>query len=393
MIYFCEVNKCGGEHASVNSKLLSLVHRWDPAARIGVYLSTDHWAEICRLGDHRQYASLRRIRVIEPVWKDKLRWLIKIVLECTTLMRILVEARRERPRLIFLTSLSPFANYVLHGLLRLYNRVPVIVVLHGELQLLAQRNPKLVDRWYARWLNKVLRTVRKNRKFLILGPEIRQQLLDRFGYPAAHFLTVPHPTSDGASRLRPATTEKAGGVVFGYLGTAKLAKNAQLFFGLADKLRAEVQAGRARFIVSGQVFPEMTTFVHRWVTCSGVNQPVAYAEYMERCLQMDYAIFFNSDENYNLISSGSVMDAVTFGIPIIALRSAMVERLFGLCQSPPGVLCEDLQDMEQTVCRLIEAGPESVSAFSRGVEELKRHFSDERIQEVFNSQLDYLIGS
>ena len=394
MMYFCEINKTHDEHLTINGKLFQLLRGLYPTHVIHCYMSLSHWNQLDGVIEGDSNVRFFETRVIEPMQGDKIRWIRKIVLECLTILKIVRKAAKQGVGLIFFSSMSPFANYFIQVLLKYFvtKDVKVIVTLHGELQLLKSTNQKMVDKLYAACLRKALRVNLSNRRFLVLNELIKGNLVKNGIAEHSAILEIPHPYGKRYEIPLKRDANRQGKTVLGHIGTAKLVKNSHLFFDLADKNAKNVKSGCAVFLISGQVFGEMRPFQNAYVEFGQTSSFVEAAAYVERCLMMDYAIFMYTDDQYGMISSGAIMDAIAFGIPIIGFKNTYLTYLFNLCHAKPGVLCEGYEDMADCVRRLIESDDGCYPHYLAGMKELQTYFSFERIQRQFNVQVGHFFG-
>lgn len=385
MILFCEVNKTGLEHALVNRQMLTLLARIFPGATTYARVSESHWAAISR---NEQVEGI--MPVFEPVVRsakgNKWRWIVKLLTECKLSFRILRHAQREKAALVFFASSSPVGNLFISLMLTfLFRKCKVIITLHGELQLLRQRGGKCVDRLYASFLRMAFTMRLLGRRYLVLDPYIRDRLVTYKLLPGDRIIAIRHPLTHEGEISPP----NAGpGIVFGHLGVAKLEKRSPLFFELAAKFQSDVAVGRASFVVAGQLLDEMQPFINNWVEYSDSDELVSYDAYLDHCMKMQYAIFFYDNAGYELISSGTIMDAISFEIPIIALKNGYFTRLFDACAVPPGILCNDFEELCDVVYKVITSDGFNYGQLKVGMRLLKHKFGLGQLQDDFSSQLE-----
>ena len=389
MIYFCEINKTHDEHITINGKMFQLLKGSFPTHDIDCYMSSSHWNQLSDVITRDANIQFLETRVVDPKQGDKIRWIRKILWECLTVLRIVRKAVKNNVSLIFFSSMSPFANYFIHLLLRYFvtNDIKVIITLHGELQLLKSDNLKKVDKVYATCVRRALWMKLPNRRFVVLNELIKSNLVAGGITDSSSIFEIPHPYDNRWAIVHERNSNSNHKMVFGHIGTAKLTKNSHLFFDLAKKNAASVVSGQVAFLISGQVFEEMEPFHNTYVEFRQSSSFVETADYVEQCLMMDYAIFMYTDNQYSMISSGAIMDAIAFGIPIIGLKSTYLTYLFDLCHTKPGILCECYEDMTYYVQRLISGGDDNYPQYLIGVNELQEYFSFERIQYKFDAQV------
>lgn len=385
MIFFSEVNKTGLEHATANKQLLMLLARTFPESTIYARISELHWKAISEGVNTAGIVPLFE-QVVSPEKGNKWRWIVKLLTECRRSFLILRHAQRKKATLVFFASSSPVGNMFISLLSRfIFNKCKVVITLHGELQLLRNPGRKTVDRVYAACLRRAFSMKLINRRYLVLDKYIRDRLVAYKLLPAGSMMAIRHPlTYEG--EIRP--PDVGPGIVFGHLGVAKLEKRSPLFFELAAKFQSEVAVGHASFIVAGQLLDEMQPFKNKWVEYSDTDKLVSYDAYFNHCLKMQYAIFFYDNAGYELISSGTIMDAISFEIPIIALKNHYFTHLFDACEIPPGILCSDFDELCDVVDKVITTDGYNYGEMKAGMGLLKHKFDLGQIQVDFSTQID-----
>ena len=385
MVLFCEVNKTGLEHATVNKQMLRLLGRAFPSETIHARVSETHWEAISESVKGYDVVPFFE-RVVSPEKGNKWRWIVKLLSECKRDFLMLRYAQRQQATLVFFASSSPVGNLFVSLLSKfLFKRCKVVVTLHGELQLLRMREGKYVDKVYVTCLRKAFSMKLPGRRYLLLDKYIRDRLLDYRLMPAENMMAIRHPLTYGGDMHHP--HQLRHGIVFGHLGVAKLEKRSPMFFELAARFQAAVSEGMASFVVAGQLLDDMRPFTNSWVEYSHDDKLLSHADYLVRCAGMHYAVFFYDDEGYELISSGTIMDAISLEIPIIAFRNRYFTHFFEQCEIPPGILCENTDEFYKVVDKIITTDEYDYARMKLGMQLLKQKFDLGQIQADFSSQL------
>lgn len=379
-MYFCELNRAEWEHASVNRSLLRLVAGAFPGEAITCWLDKRHWLAmdaVSALDEPNNSPSY--VRVMTPERGNKMRWMSKLLRECGQAFRLLRKARKERVRLVFFASVSPVTAWWVSWLAHYgFREVKVVMTLHGELQLLRRKNEKWIDRWYARCLKNSFARQSVNVRFLLLGEHIQAAVFRHDYLKPWQVIAIPHPLTLSITET---VSEQQPEVVFGHIGVAKLAKRSQLFFELAKTIHSKRPEAPVSFVLAGAVLDEMKPWENEWVVRGGSGGFLAAKPYRQLCERMTYAIFCYTDEEYELISSGAIMDAIALEIPMIALRNDYFDDLFSRCPEPPGIVCEHVDALYATVAAIVRGEGPDYTQMKKGVQALKRTFSNDRIQE------------
>src|SRR5690606_5834180 len=133
------------------------------------------------------------------------------------------------------------------------------------------------------------------------------------------------------------------------IGVAKRAKNSQLFFELAQVVSRNSGSDAASFSVAGMVLEELKPLKKEWIDHVAITGPLAPDGYIKACAEIRYAVFCYADEDYELIGSGAVMDAIALEIPIIAIKNNYFAALFDRSGIAPGILCQNFRELCEVV--------------------------------------------
>ena len=381
MVYFCELNRPSREHAAVNGTILKLIARLFPDDTVSCWVDKRHWlamAESAVLDEKNIRPAY--IRVLTPKRGSKLRWAMKLLRECRQAYHLLLSAKRGRAKLTFFASASPLTVWFVTRLADIwFQDVKLVITLHGELQLLRLKNEKWIDRFYVRCLQSSFARRLKNQRFLLLGEHI-QSAVFRYGYlRPSQVIAIPHPLTLQTNKK---VVEPVNKVIFGHIGVAKLAKRSQLFFELAKYIHTSKPECAVSFVLAGSMLEELQPWENEWVVRKHSDGFLDTDAYLSMCESMAYAIFCYADEEYELISSGAIMDAIALEIPMIVLRNDYFEKLFSCCAAPPGILCDNIDDLYETVAAIIDKKVVPYSRLKEGIRELKDILSNDKIAET-----------
>jgi glycosyltransferase involved in cell wall biosynthesis len=262
-------------------------------------------------------------------------------------------------------------------------RVNVLIMFHGALEKLEAKAGGLVplsDRVFRlmfRW-----RTSR-NVTYGILGRSIEQAL--QSGVPG---LTTPCAVIDSPYLFDASDAGAppvAGRVSFGHLGYAHAAKGFLRFLELAAGFRDARQAGRAQFLVVGGT-DRSNGDVNGSddVIYAAKTWPVPSAQYAQLLGSITYAVFVYPTDAYRLRASGALFDAIGAAKPVIALRNAYFEYIFGLV-GDIGYLCDSMDELRQ-VCEqvILDFPSERYMAQQSRLADAQHRFSPDAIARQWN---------
>ena len=78
------------------------------------------------------------------------------------------------------------------------------------------------------------------------------------------------------------------------------------------------------------------------------KSPTNYEEYIKNINNLDYSVYLFNDDTYIYRVSGTLMDSISLGIPIIALKNVYFEFLFNK-YGDIGYLCSDTSNLKKLI--------------------------------------------
>jgi hypothetical protein len=249
------------------------------------------------------------------------------------------------------------------------------VVFHGELAA--------VDGWRSRrptWraldlTSSLRRWFRAGGTITVLEEHVVDALAVGFARPceAGAVKVLPHPTSHDPEAV--ATGPVRTPVNVGFLGIASVAKGFDTFVRTAERLSDEPNV---RFRVAGfrgGDLPDLSlAALHDALPATGMPR----AAYEEIVAELDYVCLPLSGDYYRFAASGTVLDAIRYLRPLIALDTPLIRRLVAAA-GDIGHVCEDETELEATIRRI--ARDPDMERHRMQVENL-RHLRDRRSPEA-----------
>lgn len=376
-----------------NASMLKIVGNIFSKQDITVFIAKDHLHKLSSIITVDNHVKLVFMKVINPVQVNLISWITKLTIELLNLVYILTYAKFKQAELIYFTSLSPTANLVATVLTKyIYTGRKIIITFHGELELIKPKEDKKINKWFGKLLIRAISLKNVNRKYLLLGESIKRNLLDYQLIDERSLLVIEHPYIFDHENIKISKVHGSP-IIFGHLGVAKLSKNSQLFFKIASVFKEEIAAGLVKFKIIGLVLDEMKPFLHPDVEYASLNELISRADYNLQCQEIDYALFFYDNQAYELCSSGAVLDAITYGKPILSLNNSYFENIFSLVEQQPGFLFHNLQEFIQGVKNVVNNHPAHYSSLSKAVDDVREKLAIHHIQGVFKAQVVPLLKS
>lgn len=226
-----------------------------------------------------------------------------------------------------------------------------VAVLHGNAAELAgwrARNPFI----RATQLQPAMAAAPKNTRFVVLEESIRLALLEVVPEFARRFATLPHPLpSSEANRPPYKATHENHPIRIAFLGAAQPKKGFDAFLKLARNLTQRFP-GKVEFHAIGWLPPESANIDLSVLARQPSSHKISRAEFLQALEAVDYVCMPYSQELYRYSASGTLLDAVAVGKPLVALCSPILDDLqknFG----DIGELGENLEQLETLIENLI----------------------------------------
>ena len=343
----------GGRHGPFNAMLLRVV----AAALPGV--PTEFWSDATHGEAVRALNPTLANRVaFEPanLWdrhtgRDELVTVDRLWHDVRTLRSIVLA--RSGPTLLIVSSLSATGLFAAAAVQRLFGpmRVRVQFVMHGNLASLKHgwrpRNP--VHR--ALGLGPALRYAPGPAlRVLVLEETVAEALGREMPQASCHVDVLPHPANED---------EAPGGRVLApvpqvaMVGLATRAKGADVFIRMAARLQQDIP-GRIGLSIIGRLHPDLAAAGTVALAVPPEAAEIDRAVFVERIRAQDYVCLPYAGSYYELAASGSLLDAISCGRPIIAVKGTLLQSLFDRF-GDIGFLCADEAEMLAALRRLATA--------------------------------------
>ncbi|MGZ4864804.1 MAG: hypothetical protein ACXV5H_08355 [Halobacteriota archaeon] len=265
-----------------------------------------------------------------------------------------VAHKNHAKRVIFCSVMSP-GLISIKALLKWYRDTVCLVIMHHVLQDVIKRQ-SLRPRYLFFWLRFWLSFANTHRlRYVVLGPRIEARLKQYVPRASSYVSSIDHPYYfKDDCRTAPFANDV---IHFGSYGVGSYDKGTDVFFSLADEIQSEKTKYKPAFTLVGYVWDEQLKAVpHDSVHIPSLDVPIGQEAYEKYCSNVDYALFFNRPNAYELRASGAVLDAFSFLKPIIALKSPLTEYYFKK-MGDIGYLCENRYDVKETILEILETKP------------------------------------
>jgi glycosyltransferase involved in cell wall biosynthesis len=177
----------------------------------------------------------------------------------------------------------------------------------------------------------------------------------------------------------PSELPASGPITFSFLGLIDETKGFPQFVEMAGAL-APVWNGAVRFdLIGGKREGVTRAMTGPHVTAYAYDGPLPRDVFEQKLRETVYTVFPYDPDYYRLIASGSVLDALAAGKPIVALRNPQFMEMFQV-MGDIGYLCDDVAGIKRTIETILREPPrERYAQQSRNILTARRLFEPAQV--------------
>lgn len=383
----------GANHIINNAGCINIIQSINNTnAIIHFYAEEKHASEVlskvtCKVSKQIEHHPIKVIDPSGKIPKKVKSWIAKLVEDGRFIKKMLHDADADRPEFIYFCTLTPINIFRFITLFAKYPNLKIIIGIHGEVEYVFQENLSLKNKLNAWFYKMAFKNVPINVKFNVLSSLIRDRIVESKLLKENEIMWIEHPISK-VSFLDKCKNNKVP--IIAYLGVASERKRSQHFFEIASRFTSFSDDNLVEFKLIGKISPELQNLCQGAVNClSKSNGTISQEEYESHCLSANYCLSFILDDDYIFRISGSVMDAIQYRIPIIALRHSYIEYLFDI-GGDIGFLCNTIDEIEDVIGKIIRADKDILDRYEaqlHNLDRLSERFYDTKNVDLFKKGL------
>ncbi len=388
-ICYVEPFMSGQIHVPFNRAMLQVINTTFPTSQITIWAEKKHFDAIVNSDQpFIEQVTYKQIRVSLVKSGSKIGWFCKHIQECGLIVRALCSSYFRKPSLLVFSATSPIGVFFLNMLLfSLFRKQRVLVVLHSLAVLAEERQQKIIDRLYAWFLKKAFHKSTKNEQYIVMESSVANFLEEQGFLKRKQLIVIAHPYLFASFQKKLFRQSSDKPIRFVHLGIARKSKGSHQFFLLAERFKAEISEGKVLFQIVGAVLDEMTPYLNPYVVCEKGGQLLDIENYKAYCEEADYAVFLYEDSYYQLTSSGALLDAISYGLPILALKNRSFKEVFGSTDFPPGMLYDTFEELAQGIHTFIHKNKMMKEEFGQAFEQLRKKHHTNSVSAQLKEQL------
>lgn len=381
MIIIAEPQCVGFEHVEFNSALIIAIKNALKDENILFIAEKKHLNYVRNIVDsYSMDIEYKQIIIPMRSQSDFLRF----PSEYRTIHNIFRTAKELKSSKIIFSSVSSSSIISIKIMIRLFQNVKVLTVLHGILNSL-KSVPKIPTELIF-WINIWLRFFNSRRlKFLVLGKYIESELIREIPISLCTE-SIDMPVIFKSNQIHYLPINKK--IKFGYLGVIHNLKGIDLFLNLSNDIYKLKSNKNAKFIVIGHITDGRTDKFPKSVFVPSPNIPLTNEEYENYIKKTNYLIFPYNEHYTKLRASATLFDAFSYLKPIIALKTPYFEYFFDK-MGDIGYLCEDYDEMLEIIIKIVDNMPNrQYIRQQQNILDARSEFSLDNVSKKFRNILD-----
>jgi glycosyltransferase involved in cell wall biosynthesis len=325
MIVVAELAFNDGGHVPFNAGLLAVVRKAFPCEQVCFFGEPAHIGELKKqVGEFvAESIEWQEMRILP----QDLSYISRLLGEMKILRTLLRMYPEGATCLLLLPSARP-ATLVAFKLVKLFRfkNIKTQIVLHGHFSGVIGRRYRHPVRRFQEMRTALTILGNDNVQYLVLEDNLRDVLLQRLPALSEKVEVLDHPLPPNEAESK--TIQLNPPIRFGFLGIANEAKGFPVFVKLAEEI-TEKWLGQAEFHAIGRFSvegsPPLRTDV---LTTKPGMERLSRADYIQGVKQLHFIVFPHQAYFYDLNSSGTLLDALAWGKPLIARKISIFENFF-----------------------------------------------------------------
>ncbi|MFK8302434.1 glycosyltransferase [Capnocytophaga stomatis] len=331
----------------------------------------------CELSlDNEFFQNIKTFTFPLPEGASALPNLIRYILSAIYNIVILLLSKKEE--ILIYNFNNPLSLAILNKL-NVFLRRKIIIFCHGELELLITKEGGGLAKLLRYFINSFFFSNKSlYLRFCVLGDVIIENLKPIIGEKIDYFFSIDHPYEFAKDDVQAKNQRLSLPLRMATIGTLNKFKGIDLFLELAKTVKKENLD--VTLSVIGNVSNRKEELENLEVKIHGKGELLEREELDRAISNIDYILFFYSEDKYKITASGAIFDAIKWRKPIIAMKNDYFLYLFEKYGSI-GFLCKDIHQMEQQIKQILENQNQYQYNFDRYISKLStREFTEKIIK-------------
>lgn len=273
---------------------------------------------------------------------------------------------------LYINYNNPFALPIILFLNKFHNK-KVLIIFHGELELLLTKVPKRKLSFLYTTLNRFSfkhLLNKSNIKIIVLGNSIKNNLSSLFPKIKDNIISINHPYV--FKEKQNSNIRFNNPLTIGTVGVLNQQKGLYELIDISNHFSKEIKAGNLKIKVIGKTENIFNKSDYKNITWSP-DGFIPRDIFDKEIDTLDFILYLYPKDSYKLTASGAIFDAFSREKPIIALENdyfkATIENM------KVGYMCNSIAEIESTIEYLLSKDYLQIKeSFTNDIKDIKRHF-------------------
>lgn len=398
MIYIIEKMIYDAGHEVFNTGMLKVIDKAFQGRKI-FYGDKKHIQIIKPHFNNADNIQFKESKVInaskkKAIFSKLLSLIKKAIIDTSLYLDVFRKSKRDKDSRVIITHIHPFSLIFFKLIKSFFPGQMSFLVLHGEVDSVFQLDDFGKPNSFVGKIYKWAFAKKQNLMYYItLSAHGREMLIEDNYLMPDEVISINHPydyKTDLSKKIVPPSSAKIATV--GYVGSLTKKKSGLAFNDLI-RILANRKVVRLQLKVIGTVESSILSQLSESIFLSKNDLSstlMARDIYERKIVEIDYALFLFSPEEYTVRVSGSFYDAVAFLKPIIALRCGFLEKVFDEA-GDIGFLCDTVEEVAKKISQVgDEVGNDSYLIQVKNMKNYRDKMSIDSISEELKTALNYI---
>lgn len=352
MFIYADLSKTGHDHFLFNTGYFTVLRSICAGEEVDLYCHGSHFKYI---KDELDLEKVQQHDIFIQKRKGKrvvflLEWLYKNIYDFVILWKIFRQASKKEARFVFFAMMPVRSmNYMLLLHRMFFRKLQVILTFHGEIEVWFNTHKTATQRFHSSVFKKLFAYSNRNLKFFVPNAFIRENLRKEQLFTKKEILTVYHllhPDDD--------TMELKLPVIAGHIGSTEWRKHSDCFFKLATVVKSKFPdvAEKMKFRVAGRYRKDFDGMLEGSEVQLADQSRILERQYFDQEIKsLHFSMVFMFPDEYLYRESGTVLESLKFGKPVIGLKHPYLDFLEAR-YGKIGVYAENIESLAEELSRL-----------------------------------------
>lgn len=390
MFIYADLSKTGHDHFLFNTGYFTVLRNICPGEEVELYCHKSHFKyikdelDLEKVQQHDIFIQSRKGKSIAFL----MEWLYKNVYDLIILWKIFRNASKKDARFVFFAMMPVRSmNYMLLLHRMFFRKLQVILTFHGEIEVWFSAEKNATQRFHSSVFKRLFTYSNRNLKFFVPNAFIRENLRKEQLFAEKDILSVYHllhPDYDTAELEFP--------IIAGHIGSTEWRKHSDCFFKLAAAVKSNFPevAEKLKFKVAGKYRSEFDGMLEASGVQLADQSRILERQYFDQEIKsLHFSMVFMLSDEYLYRESGTVLESLKFGKPVIGLKHPYLDFLEAQ-YGKMGVYAQSIESLAEQINQLFSDPVQLKSSYDEmraNIQKMHRQITLAQLKDTLRAQM------